>query len=92
VIAKDKFFVTAAMALMGYSKERAMVSKVREVEGYNFKKATHDCWISHGPLRRSPNAIVQAPLIGIVSAVRIGQEESIDVTSLEKLRKVNPIL
>lgn len=52
----------------------------------------HDRRIRHGPLRRPPNTVVQRALVRVVPAVRVGQEERVDVAALEDLGQVDPVV
>jgi hypothetical protein len=56
------------------------------------EESTYNGWVGHRPLRCPTDAVVQAPFVCIVTAIRVSQEEGIDVPSLEKLSKINPIL
>jgi hypothetical protein len=52
---------------------------------------TYNSRIRDGPLRSSPNAFVQLPFVGVISAVRVGQEEGVDAASLEELCQFDPV-
>jgi hypothetical protein len=43
-------------------------------------------------LSRPANALVQLPLVGVVSSKGISQEQRVDSAPLEKLRQLNPVL
>lgn len=45
---------------------------------------TNNRRVSHRPLGGSTDAVVQTALVGIVSAVCVGQEEGIDAATLEE--------
>jgi hypothetical protein len=53
---------------------------------------TYNRRISHGPLRRPANALVQLPLVCVVSSKGISQEQGVDSAPLEELRQLNPVL
>ena len=51
-----------------------------------------DGWIRNGPLCGSSDAVIKTALVGIIAAICISKEESIDATSLEKLCQLDPVL
>jgi len=53
---------------------------------------THNSRIRHWPLGRSPDAVVQAAFIGVVAAIRVRQEQGVDVAALEEFGEVDPVL
>lgn len=53
---------------------------------------TYNRRIGHGPLRGSPDAIVKGALVRIVPAVRVGQEQGVEVSSLQELGQFDPVL
>jgi hypothetical protein len=85
VIAKVRCFVTAAIAEMGCEVTSAGRRAPRLEKTYNRR-------ISYGPLSRPANALVQLPLVGVVSSKGISQEQRVDSAPLEKLRQLNPVL
>lgn len=53
--------------------------------------ATYNRWIRDWPLRRSPNALVQLTLVGIIAPSSICQKQGIDAASLQQFGKFDPV-
>lgn len=86
VMAKVRCFVTAAMAEMGCA-----VTSVSHIHYNPGLAMTYNRRISHRPLRRPANALIQLPLVRVMSSKGISQEQSVDSAPLEKFRQLNPV-
>lgn len=87
MIANERFFVTAAMALMGYD---LYINKALTLS--NARGLTYNCGVCHGPLSSAADAVVETALICVVTTIGICEEEGIDATPLQQLRKVDPVV
>jgi hypothetical protein len=89
VIAKFRFLVTAAMAEIGCKVSLEIYFngpwQFENLETYNGR-------IGDWPLSSSPNAIIEAILIRIISAVCVCKKQSIDSPSIKELGEINPVL
>lgn len=75
VMAKERFLVTAAMALIGY--QLCECHTPAKVEGFSY-----DSGIGDWPLRRPPDAVVKTTLVGIIAPISVRQEKRIDTPAL----------
>jgi hypothetical protein len=84
VIPKERFFVTAAIAEIGCTSCQPYFRHLSD--------PTHNRGIGHRPLGCSTDAVVQAVVVSVVSAIRVCKEESVDATTLQQLRQVDPVI
>lgn len=73
-------------------KRRRCRDTKREVLGHGGHGRDGDRRVRHGPLRGAPDAIVQGPFVRVVPAVRVGEEQGVDASSLKQFREIDPVL
>lgn len=80
-----RFLVTAAIAEIGFPNKSDIDESACVVY-------THDSGICDWPLRSSSNTLVQLTLVGIMASSGIRQEQCVNSSALQQLRKLYPVL
>lgn len=86
VIAKARFFVTAAIAEIGFTWSAAIsMWQTSYLE-------TDNCGVGHGPLCCPSDAVIQASFVCVVAAVGVSEEQCVDTAQVEQFGEIYPVV